>query len=116
MKFTRESELTRFDSVNVLALLPGSDPALAGEVVLLMAHLDHLGMDPKRAGDKILNGAIDNAAGVAVLLEVARAMAASPVKPKRPILFAAVTGEESGLLGSQYHAIPWFPTPRWSRW
>jgi len=84
--------------------LPGSDPALAGEVVLLMAHLDHIGMDPNRAGDKIRNGAIDNAAGVAVLLEVARAMAASPVKPKRPILFAAVTGEESGLLGSQYLA------------
>ena len=104
VKFTRESELTRFDSVNVLALLPGSDPALAGEVVLLMAHLDHLGMDPKRAGDKIRNGAIDNAAGVSVLLEVARAMAASPVKAKRPILFAAVTGEESGLLGSQYLA------------
>ena len=104
VKFTRESEMTPFDSVNVLALLPGSDPALAGEVVLLMAHLDHLGMDPNRAGDKIFNGAMDNAAGVAVLLEVARAMAALPVKPKRPILFAAVTGEESGLLGSQYLA------------
>jgi len=104
VKFTRESQLTPFDSVNVLALLPGSDPALAGEVVLLMAHLDHLGMDPNRAGDKIRNGAIDNAAGVAVLLEVARAMAASPARPKRPILFAAVTGEESGLLGSQYLA------------
>ena len=61
-------------------------------------------MDPNRAGDKIFNGAMDNAAGVAVLLEVARAMSALPVKPKRSILFAAVTGEESGLLGSQYLA------------
>jgi Zn-dependent M28 family amino/carboxypeptidase len=88
----------------VLAILPGSDPALANEYVLMMAHLDHEGVDPDLQGDKIFNGAMDNATGTATLLEVARAMAASPNRPRRPILFAAVTAEEDGLLGSEYLA------------
>ncbi|WOK37865.1 M28 family metallopeptidase [Sphingomonas sp. C3-2] len=101
-----ERTLTRrnFTSPNVVAMLPGSDPALANEYVLLMAHLDHVGIDESKEGDKIHNGAMDNAAGIATMLEVARAMANAPIKPRRPILFAAVTAEEKGLLGSEYLA------------
>ncbi len=106
---SQQSAQRRFASPNVLALLPGSDPKLAGEYVLLMAHLDHEGIKPEGEGDRIYNGAMDNAVGIATMLEVARAMAASPDKPKRSILFAAVTAEEKGLLGAQYlarHAVP----------
>lgn len=99
-----ESSSRRFTSPNVVAVLPGSDPAIAGEYVLLMAHLDHQGVDPDRQGDRIYNGAMDNATGVATMLEVARALAAAPSRPRRSILFAAVTAEEDGLLGSQYLA------------
>lgn len=104
VKYTRASELERYESANVLGLLPGSDPRLAHEVVVMMAHLDHLGPQDSPTGDRIRNGAIDNAMGVATLIEAARALAASPARPRRPILFAAVTAEESGLLGSQYLA------------
>ena len=104
VSFERESEMKRITSPNVLAVIPGSDPKLANEYVLLMAHLDHVGIDPTREGDKIYNGAMDNAGGIATMLEVARAMAMSPDRPKRSILFAAVTAEEDGLLGSQYLA------------
>jgi len=100
----RQSEIKRITSPNVLAVLPGSDPKLAGEYILLMAHLDHDGVDPALQGDKIYNGAMDNATGTATLLEVARAMAQSGTRPKRSILFAAVTAEEDGLLGSEYLA------------
>ena len=102
--FERESASRRFTSPNVIAMLPGSDPALKNEYVLLMGHLDHDGIDEKLEGDKIYNGAMDNAAGVATMLEAARALAASPKRPRRPILFAAVTAEEDGLLGAQYLA------------
>lgn len=110
----QKSVLRRFSSPNVLAVLPGSDPKLAGEYVLLMAHLDHEGIKPDGAkndqgGDRIYNGAMDNAVGIATMIEVARALAASPDRPKRSILFAAVTAEEDGLLGAQYlarHPIP----------
>ncbi|HEU0098655.1 MAG TPA: M28 family metallopeptidase [Allosphingosinicella sp.] len=109
----QQSRQRRFASPNVLAILPGSDPKLAGEYVLLMAHLDHEGMksegEGEKGGDRIYNGAMDNAVGVATMLEVARAMAASPDRPKRSILFAAVTAEEDGLLGAQYlarHGVP----------
>ena len=101
--YTRDSELERYESPNVLGLLPGADPVLADEVVVMMAHLDHLGPDASKKDDPIRNGAIDNAAGVATMLEVAAALKAGPA-PKRSILFAAVTAEESGLLGSQYLA------------
>ncbi|RJF93352.1 M28 family metallopeptidase [Sphingomonas cavernae] len=105
VKMEREVQQRRFTSPNVVAVLPGSDPALAGEYVLLMAHLDHEGVKgDAKDGDKIYNGAMDNAAGIATMLEVARAMAAAPDKPKRPVVFAAVTAEEDGLLGSEYLA------------
>ena len=105
----QQSAQRRFSSPNVLAILPGSDPKLAGEYVLLMAHLDHEGVKKEGAkgdegGDRIYNGAMDNAVGIATMLEVARAMATSPDRPKRSILFAAVTAEEKGLLGAQYLA------------
>lgn len=100
----RSTSLSTLTSPNVIGMLPGSDPALAGEYVLLMGHLDHIGIDPKREGDKIFNGAMDNASGVAAMIEAARALASSPTRPKRPILFAAVTAEERGLLGSDYLA------------
>lgn len=104
VRLERQSITERVTSPNVLAVLPGSDPALADEYVLLMAHLDHVGVKPEREGDKIYNGAMDNAAGIATMLEVARAMANSPDRPRRSILFAAVTAEEKGLLGAQYLA------------
>ena len=93
---------------NVVAVLPGSDPALASQSVVLSAHLDHLGSGGKGA-DKIYNGAMDNAAGVATMLASARALVGMPHHPRRSVLFAALTGEESGLLGSDYlarHPLP----------
>jgi Zn-dependent M28 family amino/carboxypeptidase len=93
---------------NVVALLRGSDPALAGESVVLSAHLDHLGVGGN-GPDKIYNGAMDNAAGVATMLAAARALVATPERPRRSVLFVALTGEESGQLGSDYlarHPLP----------
>ena len=89
-------------SPNVLARLPGSDPALAKEHVVLSAHLDHLGIGPAQDGDSIYNGAFDNASGTAVLLEIARVLAETPRRPRRSILFAGLTAEEKGLLGAEY--------------
>jgi Zn-dependent M28 family amino/carboxypeptidase len=100
----RQSAHRQFSSPNVVAVLPGSDPVLKNEYVLLMAHLDHEGTDSAKNGDQIYNGAMDNATGVATMLEVARAFAASGERPKRSILFAAVTAEEDGLLGAEYLA------------
>ncbi len=91
-------------SPNVVARLPGSDPALASTSVVLTAHLDHIGVKPTGEGDRINNGAYDNATGSAILLEVARALAAQPVRPKRSVLILFVTAEEKGLLGSDYFA------------
>ncbi|MCL6698657.1 M20/M25/M40 family metallo-hydrolase [Sphingomonas sp. NSE70-1] len=101
-----ESKWEDFTSPEVVGLLAGSDPTLAAEHVVLMAHLDHLGMktDPKPGEDAIYNGALDNAAGVATMLEAARMFAAQPVRPKRSVLFIANTGEERGLLGADYYA------------
>jgi Zn-dependent M28 family amino/carboxypeptidase len=105
VSISRASTHRRFTSPNVLGVIPGSDPALKDEYVLLMAHLDHEGTDPKLAGeDKIYNGAMDNATGIATMLEVARAFTQGGAKPKRPILLAAVTAEEDGLLGAEYLA------------
>ncbi len=99
----RTSALSPFNSPNVIGMLPGSDPAFANEYVVMMGHLDHIGIKPGvTSGDAINNGAMDNATGIATMLEAARAMAANPVRPKRPVLFAAVTGEEKGLLGADY--------------
>lgn len=91
-------------SANVIGVLPGSDPKLAGEYVLMTAHLDHVGTDAEGKGDRIHNGALDNATGIAALIEVARAMKAAGTAPRRSILFAAVTAEEDGLIGSHYLA------------
>ena len=101
-----ESKWEDFTSPEVIALLKGSDPTLAAEHVVLMGHLDHLGVKPdaKPGEDAIYNGALDNAAGVATMLEAARLFAAQPVRPKRSILFIANTGEERGLLGADYYA------------
>ena len=95
----------RFASPNVIGMVRGRGASLAGECVLVTSHLDHLGSDPSAPGeDKIFNGALDNASGVAALIEVARAVAASPGRPQRSVVFAAVTAEEIGLLGSDYLA------------
>ncbi len=104
--FTIENTLRNVASKNVIALLPGSDPKLRNEYVIYTAHWDHLGRDNRLKGDQIYNGAADNAAGVAVLLELAQAYQALPAaqRPKRSILFLSVTAEEKGLLGSRYYA------------
>lgn len=103
-RFERHSAVERLNSSNVLGLLPGSDSKLADEVVLFMAHLDHDGIVTPVDGDAIMNGAMDNASGVATMLEAARAFVEGGSRPKRSILFAAVTAEEDGLLGAEYLA------------
>lgn len=96
------SSVRQFDGRNVVARLQGSDPARAREAVLYTAHHDHFGIIPDKPGDNIFNGAIDNATGVAMLLELARVFAESP--PARSIVFSTVDAEEQSLLGSQYLA------------
>jgi len=96
------SKLRNFQSNNVLAMLPGSDANLRNEAVMYTAHYDHLGIRPEMPGDNIYNGANDNATGCGILLEVARTFAEAAQKPRRSILFASVTAEEQGLLGSEY--------------
>jgi len=94
----------RVESKNIAGLLSGSDAKLKDEVVILSAHLDHLGVGAPVSGDSIYNGAMDNASGVASLVEIARALHESGMRTRRSILFLAVTGEEKGELGSQYFA------------
>ncbi|HSY30834.1 MAG TPA: M28 family peptidase, partial [Verrucomicrobiae bacterium] len=96
------STVRPFNSRNVLAMLPGSDPSRRDETVMYTAHYDHLGIDTSLKGDQIYNGAADNATGCGILLELARAWASVPLAPPRSILFASVTAEEQGLLGSEY--------------
>ena len=96
------SKVRNFESNNVLAILPGSDKRAADEAVMYSAHYDHFGIRPDMPGDNIFNGADDNATGCGILLEVARAFGVAASKPRRSILFAAVTAEEQGLLGSEY--------------
>ncbi|HEV8578191.1 MAG TPA: M28 family metallopeptidase [Thermoanaerobaculia bacterium] len=99
------NKLTRVKTANVLGHLPGSDPNLKDEVVLYSAHHDHLGIgEPDKTGDKIYNGAIDNASGCAQVLAIAKAFAELPQRPRRSILIAFVAAEEQGLLGSEYLA------------
>src|SRR5260370_23795880 len=105
------SKLKPFVSRNVLAMLHGTGDGLGKEAVLYTAHYDHLGIDASLPGDKIYNGANDNATGCGILLELARVWGAMPVAAPRSILFASVTAEEQGLLGSEYlgkHS-PWLP-------
>jgi Zn-dependent M28 family amino/carboxypeptidase len=96
------SKVRRFESYNVLGLLPGTDGGLATQAVVYSAHYDHLGFNPAMSGDNIYNGAVDNGTGCGILLELAHAFAASALKPPHPVLFASVTAEEKGLLGSDY--------------
>lgn len=91
-------------SDNVVGLLPGTDASVASEYVTLTAHLDHLGVGQPQAGDSIYNGAMDNASGIATLLEAAAALGRRQPRPRRPVLFVAVTAEEKGLLGSDWFA------------
>jgi len=91
-------------SENVVGVLKGSDSTLASEYVALSAHLDHLGIAESGEGDRLHNGAMDNASGVATLIDVARHLKAARAKPKRSIVFVAVTAEELGLLGSRAYA------------
>ena len=91
-------------SDNVVGLLPGGDPALKREYVALTAHLDHLGVGQPVAGDSIYNGAMDNASGIATLIETAGRARRAEARPRRSVLFVAVTAEEKGLLGSDYFA------------
>jgi hypothetical protein len=92
-------------SANLVARLPGSDPRLKDEHVVFTAHLDHLGITPGGTGDRLHNGALDNAAGVSGLLDIARSYKARGVRPRRSMLFVFVTAEEKGLLGSRYFAL-----------
>jgi len=96
------SKVRPFESNNVIGMLPGSDPKLRDQAVIYTAHYDHLGVRPDMPGDNIYNGANDNATGCGILLELARTFGQSPEKPRRSILFASVTAEEQGLLGSEY--------------
>jgi hypothetical protein len=105
LHFERHNNVTRMQSPNVLGVLEGSDPKLKNEYIVLSAHLDHLGHVKPENGDDIANGAMDNAMGVSTMMEVAKAFAESGTRPKRSILFAAVTGEEEGLLGAEYLAM-----------
>jgi Zn-dependent M28 family amino/carboxypeptidase len=109
-----DTELSRVQTANVAGLLPGSDPKLKDEVVIYSAHHDHLGIgEADKSGDRIYNGAQDNAAGCAQLLAIARAMAALPEKPRRSIMMLFVAAEEQGLLGSLYYALhPTVPAGR----
>ena len=107
---TITNTLRTIDSQNVVAKLEGSDSTLKDEYVVYTAHWDHLGIGPEQNGDRIYNGAKDNAVGVAGLLELARAFTKVSPVPKRSILFLSVTAEEQGLLGSQYYSVtPLYP-------
>lgn len=103
---TAKSTWENFTSPNVVAVLPGSDPRLASEHIVLMGHLDHLGLDKtaKPGEDNVYNGALDNAAGVATTIEAAREFVEEGRRPRRSVMFTAVTGEEYGLLGAAYLA------------
>jgi len=99
------TKVRQIESRNVAAMIPGSDPELKSQYVVFSAHWDHLGIGPPDStGDRINNGAVDNATGCAMLIEMARAWAELPRKPRRSALFLAVTAEEAGLRGSEYYA------------
>jgi len=96
--------LRSFKSRNVIGKLDGSDPKLQDEYVIYTAHWDHLGRHPELQGDQIFNGAIDNASGVASIIQLAAAFTKLNPPPKRSVLFMATTGEEAGLLGAKFYA------------
>ena len=104
------NKLRTIDSRNVVAKLEGSDPVLKDEYVVYSAHWDHLGVGAPVNGDTIYNGALDNATGVATVLEIAKALKQAQPQPKRSFLFLMVTAEEKGLLGSEYYSLnPLYP-------
>jgi Zn-dependent M28 family amino/carboxypeptidase len=108
-----ESSIRTVDSRNVVGKLEGSDPKLKDEYVIYTAHWDHFGIGVPVNGDRIYNGALDNASGTAALIEMARAFTKVQPAPKRSVLFVSVTGEEQGLLGSEYYATnPIYPLAR----
>jgi Zn-dependent M28 family amino/carboxypeptidase len=101
-----DTRVSRVRTANVAGVLPGSDPKLKDEVVVFTAHHDHFGIgEPDKTGDRIYNGAEDNAAGCAQVLAIARAFAALPERPRRSVLMLFVAGEEQGLLGSKYYSL-----------
>ena len=102
--FDIKQEVRSFKSHNVIGKLEGSDPKLNSEYILYTAHWDHLGRHPELQGDQIFNGAIDNASGVASIIEIAGAFSKINPPPKRSVLFMATTAEEAGLLGAKYYA------------
>jgi Zn-dependent M28 family amino/carboxypeptidase len=107
------SKVRAIDTRNVAAVIPGSDPKLKDEYVIFSAHWDHLGIGAPVNGDAIYNGAVDNATGCAILIELAHAWAELPQKPRRSALFLSVTAEEGGLRGSEYYAAhPIFPAAK----
>jgi hypothetical protein len=108
LKATVAVKRAEVESQNVAGVLPGSDPRLKDQYVVYSAHLDHLGIGKPIKGDAIYNGAMNNAAGIATMIDVASALKDSGARPRRSILFVAVTGEEKGLLGSRFFAN--FPT------
>lgn len=108
--FHVKNTLRRVKSKNVVAKVRGWDGSLRDEYVVYTAHWDHLGRDPRLKGDQIFNGAADNASGVAMLLEIARAFHAAEPGPRRSVLFLVVTAEEKGLLGARWYAEnPFYP-------
>ena len=110
---TIHNRVRTIDSHNVIARLTGSDPKLKDTYVIYTAHWDHFGIGPEVNGDRIYHGAKDNASGTAALVEIARAYKQLKTPPRRSILFLSVTGEEQGLLGSQYYAEhPLYPLAR----
>ena len=96
------STVRKFVSYNVLGLVPGTDSGAPTQAVVYSAHYDHLGIDPTLSGDNIYNGAVDNGTGVGMVLELAHVYGTSSARPPHPVLFACVTAEEKGLLGSNY--------------
>jgi len=101
---TIKNTIRTIDSTNVVGKIEGSDPALKNEYVIYTSHWDHFGIGVPVNGDKVYHGAQDNATGIGGLIEIGRAFAAMPARPKRSILLLAVTAEEQGLLGSGYYA------------
>jgi Zn-dependent M28 family amino/carboxypeptidase len=97
-----ESKIRKFQSPNVVGMLPGADKGMPKQALFYTAHYDHLGIDPSMPGDNIYNGAVDNGTGCGILLELAHAFSGLKRPPPHPVYFAAVTAEEKGLLGSRY--------------
>jgi Zn-dependent M28 family amino/carboxypeptidase len=104
IKAVAKVDKKNIESRNIVAKLPGSDPQLKNEYVVLSAHIDHIGIGEPIDGDRIYNGAMDNASGSALLLDIASSLKKQPAALKRSLLFVFVTGEEKGLLGSKYFA------------